>query len=90
MWKDFVWTYCKVILLDQSFNLYRTKFQAYDSSFDMNPLKRQKLLQQAIDAKRSGKDRLAMLIAHQIDCLSAEHGSASMRKLLLKLGLNRK
>tara|TARA_B100001939_G_C16845254_1_gene574930 strand:- start:869 stop:1039 length:171 start_codon:yes stop_codon:yes gene_type:complete len=56
----------------------------------MNPLKRQKLLQQAIDAKRSGKDRLAMLIAHQIDCLSAENGSTSMRKLLLKLGLNKK
>ena len=56
----------------------------------MNPLERQKLIQKAIDAKKSGKDRLSMLIAHQIDCLSINRRSDSMRQLLLKLGLHSK
>ena len=54
----------------------------------MNPIELQQTIQKAVDAKMSGQDRLAKLLAHQINCLLDSCDSLSMQQLLHKLGID--
>lgn len=54
---------------------------------NINPVELHLMLQKAIDAKKSGNDRLSKLLAHQINCLTDDSDAYSIQQLLQRLGL---